>query len=581
MSRNIRQKYPATAAKAQKRRRGSDTSSSIDLSDEEGYSAVEDISDSEDNDEEDVRAVEEELILIEGTPRAPVAPRPQSDDEEEEDGGDDEEEAEEEAEDEDDDGDDHADDGDADNTSWAGILSDVDDGNASDFYNDSNTFTSDPIIERHVRFDVPDSDSDSTETEDDHADLFPDIFVSQNSLDPSFRKEIEHDPDESSGSNSFWDYHGQYEGEEEEDSESDAEEVVRQLSDDEPSPTMAIPSVVNAVENFTPTFEEPLELDGYESDGDTTDEEDIPEPVIRKKARRQSNALSDEASDSEADSPVKPERGQPRVGRFNLDRSDKKPIAVLNPLTRKMMIFTPHRRRQLDLSPEQFNFPWAIEDQSSPLLSNSANMMLSAMFSSNTFGDFVNAQAMGPAEAFFPFQAEANGDDSSTSPSMEDEDEDDEEKLNINDFITFGEADDEESSGDEGNDDKWGVSPKRPTTSSGDMGEVLSHLNSDTVGAFRRNQINQQLILSNQATQDSLAFSGPYNYTALRGLKSDRFDTAAVPLTPIRRHKRQLNDTTRGTLESAPAKRKATGEASGSNHKRHRSISSDVNYLRL
>ncbi|KAL7801150.1 hypothetical protein V8C43DRAFT_273403 [Trichoderma afarasin] len=580
MSRNIRQKYPATAAKAQKRRRGSDTSSSLDLSDESGYSAVEDISDSEDNDEEDVTAVEEAIIVTEARPRSSNAPRPQSDDEEEEEEDGDDDDAGEEAEDEDDDADVLPDDGDDDNASWAGILSDVDDGNASDFYHDPNAFASDPVIERHVRFDVPDSDSDSTETEDDHADLFPDIFVSQNSLDPSFRKELEHDPDESSGSNSFWDYHGQYEEEEEEeeDSESDAEEVVRQLSDDETSPAaMPTPSAASVIENFTPTFEESLELDGYESDGDTTDEEDIPEPVIRKRTRRQSNTMSDEASDSEADSPVKPERGQPRVGRFNLDRSDKKPIAVLNPLTRKMMIFTPHRRRQLDLSPEQFNFPWAIEDQSSPLLSNSANMMLSAMFSSNTFGDFVNAQAMGPAEAFFPFQSTANGDDSSTSPSMEDEDEeDDEEKLNINDFITFGEADDDESSGDEGNDGNWGASPKRPTTASG---EILSHLNSDTVGAFRRNQINQQLILSNQATQDSLAFSGPYNYTALRGLKSDRFDTAAVPLTPARRHKKQLSD--RAPLESTSTKRKATSEANGSNHKRHRSISSDVNFLRI
>lgn len=574
MSRNIRQKYPATAAKAQKRRRGSDTSSSLDLSDEEGYSAVEDISDSEDNDEEDVTAVEEAIILTEDISNSPGAPRPQSDDDEEDADDDDAEEAE----DEDDDADDLPDDADADNASWAGILSDVDDGNASDFYHDPNAFASDPIIERHVRFDVPDSDSDSTETEDDHADLFPDIFVSQNSLDPAFRKEIEHDPDESSGSNSFWDYHGHYEEEEEEDSESEAEEVVRQLSDDENALAKPVPSVASATENFTPTFEEPLELDGYESDGDTTDEEDIPEPVIRKKARRQSNAMSDEASDSEADSPVKPERGQPRVGRFNLDRSDKKPIAVLNPLTRKMMIFTPHRRRQLDLSPEQFNFPWAIEEQSPSLLSNSANMMLSAMFSSNTFGDFVNAQAMGPAEAFFPFQSAANDDNSSTSPSMEDEDEDDEEKLNINDFITFGEAADDESSGDEGNDDKWGASPKRPTTASG---EVLSHLNSDTVGAFRRNQINQQLILSNQATQDSLAFSGPYNYTALRGLKSDRFDTAAVPLTPVRRHKKQLSEMNRAPLESASTKRKAPSEAGGSKHKRHRSISSDVNFLRL
>lgn len=270
MSRNIRQKYPAAAAKAQKRRRLSVSSSSIDLSDDEGYSAVEDISDSEDNDEEDVIAVEEETILLEGFPVPSHAPRPLliDEDEEEEEGEDadveeEEEEEEGEEEDDDDDGDEHLDE-DADNASWAGILSDVEDGQASDFYHDSNPFVSDPIIERHVRFDIPDSDSDSTESEDDHADLFPDIFVSQNSLDPAFRKEIEHDTDESSGSNSFWDYHGHYEEEGGDDSESEAEEIVRQLSDDETVAAVPTPDVTNAPETFTPTFEESLELDGYE-----------------------------------------------------------------------------------------------------------------------------------------------------------------------------------------------------------------------------------------------------------------------------------------------------------------------------
>lgn len=285
-----------------------------------------------------------------------------------------------------------------------------------------------------------------------------------------------------------------------------------------------------------------------------------------------------EISDSDAESPVKGQRGQPRVGRYNLDRSDKKPIAVLNPLTRKMMIFTPNRRRQLDLSPEQFNLPWAIEEQSSPILSNSANMMLSAMFSSNTFGDFVNTQAMGPAEAFFPFQSEANtADESSSAPSMHGDDDDGEKQLDISDFITW---DDGDSSGEEGEGDNWEPSstPVRPSTACSER-EVLSHLNSETVGAFRRNQINQQLILSNQATQDSLAFSGPYNYTALKGLKSDRFDTAAVPLTPIRRHKKHLSELARSPLESVSAKRKASGDVS-SNHKRQRSIS-DVNFLRI
>ena len=109
----------------------------------------------------------------------------------------------------------------------------------------------------------------------------------------------------------------------------------------------------------------------------------------------------------------------------------------------------------------------------------------------------------------------------------------------------------------------------------------MSHLNSETVGAFRRNQINQQLILSNQATQDSLAFSGPYNFTALKGLRTDRFDTAGIPLTPIRRHKKQVNDFIRSPLESMSAKRKASSEApDAGGHKKQRSIS-DVNYLHI
>lgn len=283
-------------------------------------------------------------------------------------------------------------------------------------------------------------------------------------------------------------------------------------------------------------------------------------------------------TDSESE-PVKNSRDKPRVGRFNLDRSDKKPIAVLNPLTRKMMIFTPHRRRQLDLSPEQFNFAWPMEDQASPLLSNSANMMLSAMFSSNTFGDFVNAQTMGPAEAFFPFPTQGNGIDGNSS-SIEGDEDDAEKNLDISDFITWDEGG--ASSGEEDEDGNWQPSstPLRPTTASSEV-DILSHLNSETVGAFRRNQINQQLILSNQATQDSLAFSGPYNFTALKGLKSDRFDTAGIPLTPVRRHKKHMADMARSPLENASAKRKASGDVSASgNHKKQRSIS-DVNLLRV
>jgi hypothetical protein len=314
----------------------------------------------------------------------------------------------------------------------------------------------------------------------------------------------------------------------------------------------------------------------FQADGDTT-EEDIPEPPIRRKTRRPSAPMSD-ASDSDADTPIKGERGQPRVGRFKLDRSDRKPIAVLNPLTRKMMIFTPHRRRQLDLSPEQFNFAWPTgDDQASPIMTNSATMMLSAMFPSGDFGNLMNTQAIGNPEAFFPFTSDVvTADDSSTAPSMVGEEDELEMKLDVDDFIAWGSDSEEEN--EEGT---WAPTstPVRPSTASSDANNV-AHLTSETVGAFRRNQINQQLILSNQATQDSLAFAGPYNMTALRGLKTDRFDTAAAPLTPMRRHKKQVSDLTRSPLETLSAKRKASGEAHHPGHKKHRSIS-DVDSLHI
>lgn len=263
MSRNVRRKFPSTPVKATKRRRRvSETSeSSIDLSDEGGYSAVEDISDSSDDDEDDVAAAEEENILEEAHAPTPTAPRPRPlfEDKEIDDNDDDKDDDAADAADADVDVDDEDDDG---NGSWAGILSEVEEGNLSDFLNEE-LLEFNANVERHVHFDVPSSDSDSTDTEDDHLDLFPDIFVSQTALDPAFRREIEHDPDESSGSSSFWDYNYTHEDQ----ADSDAEEVVRQMSDDDTPMATPLASALNTVASTpVPAFEEPQELDGYESE---------------------------------------------------------------------------------------------------------------------------------------------------------------------------------------------------------------------------------------------------------------------------------------------------------------------------
>lgn len=201
MSRNGRQIPPVTPVKVSKRR-GSDSSSSLDdlsdLSDSDGYSAVGGISDS-DEDEEDVIAAEEEHILDHDshTPSNHGSPWPSTEEAAEE--GDDEEEEEDDEDDVEDD-DDEA----VEHTEWEGFMSEGNDDLATDA-----SLSTQEVVERRVRFaGVPDSDGDTTETDDGIDTIFPDIFVDQNSLDPTFRREIENDVDNSSDSGSFWDLHG-------------------------------------------------------------------------------------------------------------------------------------------------------------------------------------------------------------------------------------------------------------------------------------------------------------------------------------------------------------------------------------
>jgi hypothetical protein len=267
MSRNARQKYPVAAVTAAAaKRRGSDTSDSslTNLSDDDGYSAVEDISDSEDESEEAVHAAEEEHMIssVSRHTGARGSPRP-GDDEDEDD-------ADEEDEDEDDEDaleDEVNDNEDDDSDSWNGILSDIDNtaGStpaASGFLLDQDVAS----VERHVRFaGVSDSDSDSTTTDasNDIDEFFPDIFVAQSALDPAFRREIEHDPDESSNSGTFWDFHGIYEHPT---GNPNDEAVVDSASDG--STPVATPAASQALSDpFTPVQSGQVqELDGYESE---------------------------------------------------------------------------------------------------------------------------------------------------------------------------------------------------------------------------------------------------------------------------------------------------------------------------
>lgn len=579
----IRLKVPVAPAKA-KSRRDSASSSSLDLSDDSGYSGVEDITGSDD-DEEDVEAAEEEHILSDELQHVSrSSPRPVQDDQDDQ-----EEDQEDDQEDEDDDalGDDEGGDyeGDDDddiegNAGWDGLLSEPEQDEI-----DNLPDIQIPTVQRRVRFDVPDSeDDDDTETDEDTAyGFFPDLFVDKSKLDPSFRMEVDHNSDDDS--DAYWDHYGTANaiGTVFKDESSDFEALINAAEDDDTT-AVATPMAQNDMPTALSTpIASPkgeLSLDGYQSDGDTTDEEEpVPRP-IRRKTRRDLSEETSETSDVEL---IKGRRGHPRVGRFSLDKSTKKPIAMVNPRTGKLMIFTTHRNlgKGLDLSPEQFQFPFLDQIQASPILGNPGNIMMSGMISSNTFGDFMNTHAVGPAEAWYAQASEANGlGDTSGSEGQAVDDE--EKNLRIEDFLEI--EDDSDSSEDQQevnkeDGDEILCTPGRPTTSSSDVTSFLDHFehNSNLVGAFRRDQAHHRLITRSKATHDSLAFSGPYFEGTLRGIKDGRIATANVPISPLRRRKK-APDFASSPLSSS-MKRKATSDHR-LGHKKQRSLP-DVGPLHL
>lgn len=254
MSRNVRQKYPPARTPGRAPKPRDYDSSSIDLSDESGYSGVEDVTDSEDDDEDHVFAAEEEHIISASRKRSLVPPRPlmEEDDDADEESEADEDEAEQEA--------DPADD----SASWDGIVSDHDEPPADSLATDLLDGIAAIPVERHVRFEgVPDSDSDSTTSETSEInDFFPDIFVEQSALDPSFRREIE-DDDETSSNGSFWDFHN---GSQELKAQDSDDEGAAQYFDTTPLATPRASKPPTEMSTPVAIPAEVQELDGYESE---------------------------------------------------------------------------------------------------------------------------------------------------------------------------------------------------------------------------------------------------------------------------------------------------------------------------
>ena len=216
-------------------------------------------------------------------------------------------------------------------------------------------------------------------------------------------------------------------------------------------------------------------------------------------------------------------------------------------------------------------------EEMSPMLSNSANLMMSGMAPIDRFGA---GPAIGPPEAFYPFTS-ISSDGLITQYTDEDEDEDDIDGIDsdnlwdINDMIDFGDGSSDSEGASPSSDTAEATStPARPTTATSEdqAHPLLNHFhNPSVVGAFRSHQNLHQLMTRDNVSQDSLAFSGPLQQGTLRGIKGGRFAAANKSITPRRKTLQQPMGSSPGSPLANAGKRKFNGDELGG-HKRHRSL---------
>ncbi|KAG9229398.1 hypothetical protein BJ875DRAFT_197986 [Amylocarpus encephaloides] len=555
MSRSIRCKSPQTPMKKKSR----PTSRNTDNSSDDDYAGVDLVSDDDDESEPDVEGVEEQAIIDS-----------EADDEDE--GDHDETPRPRYANDE---------------TSWEGFESTQDAEPSETFFDEHMARTSPPERDaeaaiwnttnssvsedigtpgRRVHFDLSDSDEGEIDMEDT---FFPDIFLDQNQLDPGFRRALERDDDDTLDSD--WDYDG---------------------SDNSRTPHKAHPQK----DRDQSDSDQSTGSSGYESDSDEglTTDEDLPPESKFAPAKSVLRRMSETDDDEDEEEITVHRRGPlpgPRLGSWVLDRS--KPFAVMNKDGKKLIMFQATVKRRVSFNgnptaPGQLGPSAPIIEQHSPMISNSGDLMLSAMY---TNLDQFSGSALGPPEAFHPFTdiaVDGTVTRDTTSSSLDDSDVGEfGHNINLEDFISFGDG----SSDEEGNVDDQDPSPSsdagdifstpaRPTTagseiqSSAQAHPLLVHFEKNGVGAFRRNQTRHNQLTRDAISSDALAFSGPFGQGPLKGIKGGRLAAANVPITPMRKKRapaQPLGSSPGSPLANAASnsKRKFDGEQFG--HKRSRS----------
>ncbi|KUJ07664.1 uncharacterized protein LY89DRAFT_601204 [Mollisia scopiformis] len=547
MSRNFRQKSASSPAQKVSSR----GKQNIEESSDDDYGGVDQISDSEE-DEPDVEVVEEQAIIESEDDQS--TPRPFQDEDEQQ---------------------------------WEGfefhgqeeimgqdtaffeeqLLALANASNSDLFHNASED---EAISTRRVRFNL--SDDDTGEDEDDG--FFPDIFLPKDELDASFRREVDRDKGEEMMSDGSWEFH---------DHELAEEEIAKAIEENED-------------EEDTDSDDVDEDSSGYDIPGDEsgyTTDEDLP-TAIQFAPPRALHREPSQASQSSAEEEIQrtPVRRLPKLGVWKVGN---KPYIIAQNQVKLFMFNRRNMQRRFSfdaMAPTPVPTPSrnnSIVD-SSPMISNSGNIMMSAMANFGdpfTFGNqFLGGQALGPPEAFYPFTSiDANGNMAQDSSSVYDEDDlDAGDMSDLNEFFSFDAAevedekgeDNEPSSDSPGGDIDASSTPARPTTarSEDQVHPLLDHFDKGVVGSFRRNQNRHQLLTRNIASRDSLAFGGSHLDGTIRGVKSGRLHHANTPITPARKAKNlkpMVPSSPASPLAQLNRKRKYNGEEFNG-HKRNKSL---------
>lgn len=280
----------------------------------------------------------------------------------------------------------------------------------------------------------------------------------------------------------------------------------------------------------------------------------------------------------------------------------RKRVCVLNPLTQKLIIFTPQKKRRFGLSagpspshgqgqPNYFSLSTLSFVSGGPIDVDTGP--LNPYYGNEWMAPDNGLSSLGlPSTALTPALFPTLDSEGSSIRTDEDEEDEGERNLDVDLFLAFDSDDSDaegKASGDPNDRDSEGQgnagdadnASGRSSAADGHHKPIkayapLSHLGGMNVGAFRRNQTTQQLIARGEATPESLAFSNSLFHGTLRGIRDGALPAAATSLTPERRRKPQP---AKSPLEVASLKRKAFG-ATGEAHKKRKSIS-DVGNMHL